>query len=93
MISVEIKTSIRAIKGKTTFFPLVEVEKELIRDGEFLGNLSRNLRDRGFPDFFLKEDDSSIVIWIPVSAAEHIIGISCSKIMVEVHWNRNIPIY
>lgn len=82
----------KEIEG-TLFFPVLEVGKELIRSGKFMTKLSCNLRKRGLPDFFAEENDSSIVLWIPVGAAKHIAGVSCSKTMVDVHWSRNIPIY
>lgn len=88
---MEIESKERIEKEGTSFFPLVEVEKDLIRDGEFLRNLSLNLRKRGFADFFLKEGTedrpNSIVIWVPVNSAKQIIGICCSKILQNIYWS------
>lgn len=85
---MEIKTKERREKDGITFFPVLTVPRELIIDGKFLLKLSRNLQERDFHDFFLKEDDSSIVIWIPVDAAKHITGTSCSRISVDVYWSK-----
>jgi hypothetical protein len=86
---MKVRTKERIEKEGTAFFPLMEVQKDYIRDGEFLRNLSANLQKRGFPDFFVKEEGlGGIVIWVPEDAAEHIVGVSCSKISVDVHWSK-----
>ncbi|HNY36297.1 MAG TPA: hypothetical protein PLD14_03385 [Candidatus Pacearchaeota archaeon] len=91
---MKIESKERIEKEGINFFPLVEVEKELIKDGEFLRTLSLNLHKRGFADFFLKEGTenrpNSIVIWVPVDSAKQIIGICCSKVLQDIYWNNDI---
>jgi hypothetical protein len=78
-------------KDRVTFQPLMEVRKEWLIDGEYLRKLSKELKERGFPDFIIDEngkDPELVIILVAKEAFDQIVDVCKGSILQQVCWKR-----